>query len=118
MRLGSRLILCAWQCALLLGGAIAASPAAAQATVTPIDLAAPQARALEEPAAPAASAPSTQAARPAEPASAAQAASNTGGGMFATVSLTTGGALLLAAIAIMLRHMRSRRRNGTSPPGK
>lgn len=117
MRLGTRLILCAWQCALLLGGAIAASPAAAQATVTPIDLAAPQARALEEPAAPAASAAPAQAARPAEPASAAQAAGKAGGEGF-TVSLTTGCALLLAAIAIMLRHLRSRRRNGASPPGK
>ncbi|MGT2507284.1 hypothetical protein [Cupriavidus basilensis] len=118
MRLGSRLILCAWQCALLLGGAIAASPAAAQATVTPIDLAAPPARTLEEPAAPAASAAPAQAARPAEPASAAQAAGKAGGEGFRTVSLTTGGALLLAAIAIMLRHMRSRRRKGASPPGK
>lgn len=118
MRPGARLILCAWQCAALLGGAAAASPAAAQATVTPIDLAAPQARALDEPAAPAASAPPAQAARPAEPASAAQAAGKTGSGVPGTAILTTAGALLLAGIALLLRHMRSRRRNDGSSPGK
>ncbi|MDF3834721.1 hypothetical protein P3W85_17400 [Cupriavidus basilensis] len=113
MRQRSSLILCAWHCALLLGGTGAAGPAAAQAQVTPIELAAPQARALEEPAAPAASAP---AARADQPASTARAAGKANGEVSGSLPLTLGGAVLLAAIAALLQRLRSRRRKGAAPP--
>ncbi|GAB7544427.1 hypothetical protein [Cupriavidus sp. 8B] len=116
MRAQSLLILCAWQCALLLGSA-AAGPAAAQATVTPIDLAAPAARALDEPAATAASAPPAQAAQDASAASAASKAQVPGtasGAVSGNLALTLGGAAVLVAIAVMLQRARRRRRPPSS----
>ncbi|MHA7679031.1 hypothetical protein [Cupriavidus sp. PET2-C1] len=114
MRTRSRLILRAWQCALLLGSAAVAGPAAAQATVTPIDLAAPAARALDEPAAPAASAPPAQAAREASAASAARVPAKASGAVSGNLALTLGGAAVLVAIAAMLQRARRRRRPPSS----
>ncbi|MDR3383615.1 hypothetical protein [Cupriavidus basilensis] len=114
MRTRFGLILCAWQCALLLGGATVAGPAVAQATVTPIDLAAPAARALDEPSAPAASAPPAQAAREASAASAAQAPAKASGAVSGNLVLTLGGAVVLVAIATMLQRARRRRRPPSS----
>ncbi|AJG17852.1 hypothetical protein [Cupriavidus basilensis] len=111
MRKRFRPILCAWQCALLLGCAAVAGPAVAQATVTPIDLAAPAARALDEPAAPAASAPPAQAAREASAAaSAAQIPAKASGAVSGNLALTLGVAAVLVAIAAMLQRARRRRR--------